>query len=91
MDNANRLPDRAWQELNRPPRYAAKTESRPRPERVKEQVVVARGFENQRLRAESVAEFNYRPTACRQIYRMVVVRKNISVARGEETLFDRIV
>jgi hypothetical protein len=68
-----------------------KTEPRTRPERVKEQVVVARGFENQRLRAEAVAEFNYQPTACRETYRMVVVRKNISVARGEEALFDRIV
>jgi hypothetical protein len=91
VDLANRLPERAWQELQRPPRYVVTTESRARPERVKEQVVVARGFENQRLRAESVAEFNYRPTACRETYRMVVVRKNVSVTQGEETLFDRIV
>lgn len=91
VDIANRLPDRAWREFKRPPRYAVKTEPRPRPERVKEQVVVARGFENQRLQAEAVAEFNYQPTACRETYRMVVVRKNISVARGEEALFDRIV
>jgi len=90
VDVANRLPERAWRELKRPPRYAATTEPRARPERIKEQVVVARGFENQRLRAESVAEFNYRPTACHATYRMVVVRKNISVSRGEETLFDRI-
>jgi hypothetical protein len=91
VDRANRLPDRAWRALQRPPRYAVTTEPRPRAERVKEQVVVARGFENQRLQAEAVAEFNYQPTACRETYRMVVVRKNISVARGEETLFDRIV
>jgi len=91
VDLANRLPDRAWQQLNRPPRYTVTTDLRARPERVKEQVVVARGFENQRLQAEAVAEFNYQPTACRETYRMVVVRKNISVARGEETLFDRIV
>jgi hypothetical protein len=31
-----------------------------------------------RLQSEDVAEFNYRPAACRHEYRMVVVRKNIS-------------
>jgi hypothetical protein len=87
---AERLPERAWQTLQRPARYAVKTEPRSRPERVKEQVVVARGFENQRLQAESVAEFNYRPTTCGETYRMVVVRKNISVMKGEQTLFDQL-
>jgi len=88
---AHRLPERAWRELKRPPRYTVTTPSRQRPERVKEQIVVTREFENQRLQAESVAEFNYQPTACGETYRMVVVRKNISVAKGEQTLFDRIV
>lgn len=91
VDLANCLPQRAWRELKRPPQYTVKTQPRHRPERVKEQVVVAREFENQRLQAESVAEFNYRPTACGETYRMVVVRKNISVAKGEQTLFDRVV
>jgi hypothetical protein len=35
-----------------------------------------------------VAEFNYRPTACRTTYRLVVVRKNLSVEKGERVLFD---
>ena len=77
--------------MNRPPRSPETTQPRSRPERVKESIVVAREFENQRLQAEAVAEFNYRPTACRETYRLVVVRKNISVTKGEETLFDRIV
>src|SRR5258708_36706591 len=55
---AQRLPERAWQKLERPPRYTAKTEPRQRPERVKEQIVVARQFENQRLQSEEVAELN---------------------------------
>jgi Transposase DDE domain group 1 len=90
-DHANSLPERAWRTLERPPRYQVKTAPRPKPDRVKEQIVVARGFENQRLQAEAVAEFEYRPTACSAAYRMVVVRKNISVTKGEQTLFDRIV
>jgi hypothetical protein len=91
VDIAKGLPERAWRTLERPARYTVKTESRARPQRVKEQVVVAREFENQRLQAESVAEFNYQPTACGVTYRMVVLRKNISVAKGEQTLFDHIV
>ena len=38
-----------------------------------------------------MAEFDYRPTACKDTYRLVVVRKNISVEKGEKVLFDRIV
>ena len=52
---------------------------------------MARQFENRRLRSEEVAEFNYRPTACRKTHRMVVVKKNISVEKGEKLLFDRVV
>jgi Transposase DDE domain group 1 len=88
---AENLPDRAWHKLERPPRYTVRTQTRQRPAHVKEQIVVTRQFENQRLRSEEVAEFNYRPSACRETYRMVVVRKNISVEKGEKLLFDRIV
>jgi hypothetical protein len=42
------------------------------------------------LQCEHVAEFNYRPTACAQTYRMVVVRKNISKEKGEARLFDEV-
>jgi hypothetical protein len=88
---AQDLPARAWRPLRRPVRYEVKTTPRRRPDQVKEAVVVAREFENRRLRSEEVAEFNYRPTACRKAYRMVVVRKNISVEKGERRLFDQVV
>ena len=35
-----------------------------------------------------MASFAYSPTKCRETYRVVVVRKNRSVARGEQALFD---
>jgi hypothetical protein len=88
---ADALPERAWQPLQRPLRYEVQTEARQRPDNVKEAVVVRRGFENLKLRSEQVAEFNYQPTACREGYRMVVVRKNLSVEQGERVLFDRVV
>ncbi len=84
------LSGRAWKRLQRPAKYAVKTQTRSRPENIKEQVVVERGFRNLRLDSEDVAEFEYRPGACRRPYRMVVVRKNLSVERGEWALFDEI-
>ncbi|MPZ16967.1 MAG: hypothetical protein GEV06_03475, partial [Luteitalea sp.] len=50
----------------------------------------AREFRQLTLEAEAVAAFPYQPTGCRETYRMVVLRKNISVAQGEERLFDEI-
>lgn len=89
VDLADSLPERVWKTLERPKREI-KTQPRRKPERIKEQIVVHREFENQRLQAEAVAEFNYQPTACHEIYRMVVLRKNISMLNGERTLFDDI-
>jgi Transposase DDE domain group 1 len=88
---AEALPGDAWQPLQRPLRYTVKTQPRQRPDNVKEAIVVQRKFENTKLRSEQVAAFNYRPTACRMTYRMVVVRKNLSIEKGEQRLFDDIV
>ena len=87
---AEQLPERAWKKLERPPRYQVATEPRRRPENVKDEVVRQRQFEALRLQCEHVAEFNYQPTACREMYRMIVVRKNISKEKGETRLFDDI-
>jgi len=85
---AEALPAGAWRTLERPACYAVHTGPRRRPENVKQAVVVARAFQDVRLLSEEVAEFDYRPTACRKTYRMVVLRKNLSVAKGEQVLFD---
>jgi Transposase DDE domain group 1 len=87
---AEALPERAGRRLQRPPRYDVRTEPRQRPANVKEAVVIRRGFENLKLQSEEVAEFNYRPTACRMTYRMVVVRKNLTREKGELRLFDEV-
>ena len=91
MDNlkaqADHLPGNAWKRLERPPRYKVKTQPRARPRNVKESIVVQRGFENIRLVDEEVAEFDYRPTACKKAYRMIVVRKNLSVEKSQQVLF----
>jgi Transposase DDE domain group 1 len=87
---AEDLPDSAWQPLRRPARYGVKTQPRSKREEVKEDIVAARGFERLRLQSEEVAEFRYRPSACRKTYRMIVVRKNITREKGELRLFDEI-
>jgi hypothetical protein len=87
---ADALPRRAWTRLVRRPPYEVQTETRQRPANVKEAIIVAREFKNLRLEAEAVAEFPYQPVACAQPYRMVVVRKNISVDQGDQRLFDEI-
>jgi hypothetical protein len=88
MEIADALPEKSWKRLQRPARYEVKTEERRRPENVKEQVIQEREFTNIRLDSEEVAEFDYRPTHCKKIYRMVVVRKNLTVEKGERRLFD---
>ncbi len=90
VDIAENLPESAWDVLERPARYAVKTEPRQRPDNVKEQVVRQREFKNIRLQSEQVAEFDYAPTACAKTYRVVVVRKNLSVEKGEQVLFDEV-
>jgi hypothetical protein len=87
---AEGLPKKSWQRLTRQPRYEVQTEERERPENIKEQIVKEREFQNIRLRSEDVAEFDYRPTSCKETYRMVVVRKNLTVEKGERRLFDEI-
>jgi DDE family transposase len=85
---ADDLPAENWKPLERPARYRVQTSPRQRPERVKEKIVRARAFENIRLESEYVAEFAYRPRACKNTYRMIVVRKNVAVEKGEQRLFD---
>jgi hypothetical protein len=87
---ADALPARAWTRLERRPAYEVQTEPRQRPANVKEAIIVERAFKNLRLEAEAVAEFAYQPGACATRYRMVVVRKNISVEQGDQRLFDEI-
>ncbi len=46
------------------------------------------GYRNLQLEREDVAELAYRPAACKQNYRLVVVRKQITVTQGQGRLFD---
>jgi len=87
---AEGLPASAWQRLERMPKYKILTEPRAKGVRYKEQIVVEKEFENQKLLGEDVTEIEYQPGKCGYPYRVVILRKNISVQRGEKVLFDEV-
>jgi len=93
VDIAENLDKSSWQRLHRPPAYTTKSDPptrRQRPANVKERIVAERGFQTIGLQSEDVAEFEYQPVKCTKPYRVVVVRKNLSIEKGEQRLFDEV-
>jgi len=78
----------AWRPLKRRERLTPTGESRRRPVNAKQRVVEERGYENIELEAEHVAEFAYQPGRCGRSYRVVALRKDLSVKRGQQWMFD---
>jgi hypothetical protein len=85
---AEHLDDLKYSELERPPRYTIQTVPRRQRERHKERIVAERRFETLKLIGEEVAEFEYRPVACKKTYRVVVLRKRLVVEKGQLWLFE---
>ena len=86
---ADDLPDSAWKLLKRPARYQVKTQPRRRPKRVKQKIVEERRFKDTQRVDEWVAEMPYQPLACRHTYRLIVVRRNVTVTDPKQgRIFD---
>ena len=85
---AEDLPAGSFTALKRPARPQLKTTPRQPRKDHKTPIVVAREFETIRLMGEEVAEFEYRPTACDQTYRVIVLRKRLSREKGQLVLFE---
>jgi hypothetical protein len=79
-----------WSALRRPPQYTATGKPRARPERVKDRIVRERGFETLTRVREDVAVVAYRPVACRESYRLIIVRQTIMVEKGQLRLHDEV-
>lgn len=88
VDLAENLPETAWKRLVRRKKPPRKTERRRRPAKVKEKIVVERGFKNLRLVGERIASFSYRPGKCQRDYRIVVVHKRIQVEQRGVPLIE---
>ena len=87
---AQALENGAWKPFEREPKYEILTEPRSKAFRYKEQVVIERQFKNQKLVGEALAEIEYQPAQCRRKYRVIILRKNISVQKGEQALLDEV-
>lgn len=87
---AENRPEESYHELVRRAEREIKTKKRTRPENVKDRIVREHDFDVIRTESEELTEFEYRPLKCTRSYRVIALRKNLSVTRGEDALFDDI-
>ncbi len=90
VEKAESLPEEAWKRLNRPARYEVKTEPRTPRDNVKAAIVEQKEYLNFHLVKEDLAEFDYQPGACETAYSMIVLKKTISVERGQQLLYPEV-
>ena len=90
VERAGNAPDSVYQELERRAEREIRTRPRTRPEDVKDRIVRERKYKAIRPKSEEVFDFEYKPVKCRNSYRVVALRKNLSIEKGEEVLFDDI-
>jgi hypothetical protein len=85
---AEGLPAELYSELERPARSTIKTVPRQARERHRERIVSERRFDTLKRIGEEIAEFEYRPVACKKTYRVIVLRKKLVVEKGQLWLFQ---
>jgi hypothetical protein len=90
IGRAEGMPEEMYRELAERAEREIRTKPRARPENIKEQIVREREYKNIRTESEEVVAFNYRPLKCSKDYRVVALRKNLSIEKGEQVLFDEI-
>jgi len=90
VERAENAPDSVYRDLVRRAEREILTRPRTRPRNVKERIVRERKYEVIRPKSEEVFDFEYQPVKCRKSYRVVALRKNLSIERGEDVLFDQI-
>jgi hypothetical protein len=88
IETAEDADDAMYHELVKRAEQAIATKARTRPRKFKDDIVRQRGYKVLRQKAENVVEFSYRPGNCKKDYRVVALRKNLSVERGENVLFE---
>lgn len=80
---ADSLGEGEWRVLERQPKYRVKTAPRAPRDHHKLEAIARREFRHLELEQEHVAEVAYRPLACERDYRVVIVRKTITVTQGQ--------
>jgi len=89
IEKADSLEDSAWSLLERDG-YEITTEPRAKPVNTREQCVVENEYRNIQLDEEHYAEFEYQPKKCANAYRMVVVRKQLRIMKGQRLLYPEV-
>ena len=85
---AEDLDNRRWRVLDRREKRSGSAPGRRRPLNVKDRIVAEKGYKNITLQKEHVAEFSYQPGKCKRPYRVIVVRKTLSVEQGQALLWE---
>ena len=85
---ADSLEKDAWRPLRRRRPQPPKTAKRRRRLNHRQAIVVEKEYQNKRLKQEWIAEFDYQPGKCSRTYRLIAVRKEIEVTKGQQKLFD---
>jgi hypothetical protein len=88
IERAESADDELYHELVTHAERQIATTARTRPANVKDDIVRERNYKTLRQTAQDVVEFSYRPGKCNRDYRVVALRKNLSVERGENALFS---
>jgi len=87
---ADMVSEAGWAVLQRPAKYEVKTKTRAWRERHKDEAIARHGYRHLELEQEHVAEIAYRPVACARDYRVIIVRKTITVTQGQLILIPEI-
>jgi hypothetical protein len=88
VEIAKGLESKRWHVRRRWEHEPLSGKRRKRPKNVKEEIVFEKGYRNIRLVREHVSEFSYQPTKCKRPYRVIVLRKTLSVEEGQVKLWD---
>ncbi len=88
IEQAESIDEDTYHELVARAEAQIATQPRTRPRNVKDEIVRERNYKTLRQAAQDVVEFSHRPGKCTRDYRVVALRKNISVERGENVLFS---
>jgi len=83
-EKADNLPQSHWKKLN-----SRSKQSRQKPKTEKQKKVETREFRNMRTENEWISEFEYTPSKCQESYRIIVLKKDIRVTKGQQHLFDK--
>lgn len=74
-----------WEELKR---KIQKKFERERPENIKQKIVEEKGYLDMKMKKEDIIEFLHRPSKCTKEYRVVAIRRLISVQKFGKELFE---